>query len=168
MQHVLVEPCLRRRRNGGETQYQQHIPVYPMVLVDTLCVVDAAEHVGGVILRDSHDGLQEEEDVGDETQDCVGRFEVGAAVGDFVVFDYDQGSEEGEDGGYVEGGVDVGALFLLLGGVGWLEEEDGLGGEEDAGRVEELLGWFSLALTVKRKRREVGSMGIVPGGLRKA
>lgn len=35
--------------------------------------------------------------------------------------------------------MDVGALLLLLGGVGRLEEEDGLRGEEDAGRVKKLL-----------------------------
>ena len=34
--------------------------------------------------------------------------------------------------------MDVCALFLLLGGVCRLEKEDGLGGKEDAGRVEEL------------------------------
>lgn len=35
--------------------------------------------------------------------------------------------------------MDVGALLFLFGGVGRLEEEDGLGGEEDAGGVEELV-----------------------------
>jgi hypothetical protein len=40
--------------------------------------------------------------------------------------------------------VDVGALALLGGGVGGLEDEGGLGCEEDAGGIEEL-GVISLA-----------------------
>ena len=34
--------------------------------------------------------------------------------------------------------MEVGAEAFLGGGVGWLEEEDGLGGEEEGGGVEEL------------------------------
>ena len=36
--------------------------------------------------------------------------------------------------------MDVGAEILLVGGVGWLEEEDGLGEEEEGGDVEEGVG----------------------------
>ena len=61
-----------------------------------------------------------------------------AAVRDLVVFDYHKPCDEGEDGSDVQDGMDVRALFLLFGGVGWLEEEDGLGCEEDAGGIEEL------------------------------
>lgn len=50
------------------------------------------------------------------------------AVGDFVVFDYYERGEKGEDGEGVEEGVDVCAEVFLVGGVRWLEEEDGLGG----------------------------------------
>lgn len=138
MQHIFIEPRLRRRRNGGKAQSQQYIPAHAMILVNTLRVIHAPEHTRDVILCDAHDGLQEEENVGDQAEDGVGGFEVCAAVGDFVVFDDDEGGEEGEDGGHVEGGVDVGALSLLLGGMGWLKEENGLGGEEDACGVEEL------------------------------
>lgn len=48
-------------------------------------------------------------------------------MGDFVVLDDDEGGEKGEDGGGVEDGVDVGSCAFLGGGVGGLEEEDGLG-----------------------------------------
>ena len=50
-----------------------------------------------------------------------------AAVVEFVVFDYDEPSDGEEEGDIVERGVGVGSLFLLLGGVGWLEDEDALG-----------------------------------------
>lgn len=33
--------------------------------------------------------------------------------------------------------MDACALVFLLGGVSWLQDEDGLGGQEDAGGVEE-------------------------------
>ncbi len=62
------------------------------------------------------------------------------AVGDFVVFDDDEGGEESEGGSGVEDGVDVGAEVFLRGGVGGLQEEDGLGGEEEGGDVEEGVG----------------------------
>lgn len=138
MQHPLIEPCLRRRRHRHETHHQDRIPAHAMILVDLLCVSHAAEDGRGVELCDANGGLDEEEDIGDEAEDGVRGLEVRAAVGDFVVFDDDEGGEEREDGGGVEGGVDVGALGFLLGGVGGLEEEDGLCGEEDAGGVEEL------------------------------
>lgn len=63
-----------------------------------------------------------------------------AVVIEFVVLDDDEPGEEGEERGAVEEGVDECALFLLGGGVGGLEDEDGLGGQEDAGGVEELCG----------------------------
>lgn len=128
MQHPFVERCLRRRRHRHEAHGQNDIPAHPMVLVDTLGVIHAPEHFGGIVLRYPHDGLQEEEDVGDKAEDGVRGLEVRPAVADLVVFDYHQGGQEGEDGGCVQGGVDVGALPFLLGRVGRLEDEDGLGG----------------------------------------
>lgn len=68
----------------------------------------------------------------------MGGFEVRAGVGDLIVFDDDEGGNEGKNGGQVQDAVDVGALLFLFGGVGGLEEEDGLGGQEDAGGIEEL------------------------------
>ena len=109
-----------------------------MILPHRLRVLHAPVHGREVVLRDAHDGLDEEDDVGDEAKDGVRGLEVRAGVGDLVVFDDDEAGEEGEDGGAVQEGVDGGALAFLGRGVGWLEDEDGLGGEEDAGRVEEL------------------------------
>lgn len=140
MQGILVGACLRRGGDGDETHEQDEVAAHAVVLVDFLGVVDATEQGRDVVLGDSDDGLEEEEDVGDEAKDGVRGLEVVAAVGDFVVFDHDEGGDEGEDRGQVEDGVEVGALFLLLGRVGRLQEEDGLGGEEDAGGIEELRG----------------------------
>ena len=66
------------------------------------------------------------------------RLEVCAIMVEFVVLDYDEAGDGREDGEVVEGGVRVGALFLLLGCVGGLKDEDGLDEEEDGGGVEEL------------------------------
>lgn len=70
-----------------------------MVLVDGLGVVHAPEHTRRVVLRYPDNGLQEEEDVGDEPEDGVWGLEMRATVGDLVVFDDDEGGDEGEDGG---------------------------------------------------------------------
>ena len=64
--------------------------------------------------------------------------EVWVAILDFVVLDDDESGDGGEEGYVVQGGVGVGALFLLFGRVGWLEDEDALDEEEDGGGVEEL------------------------------
>lgn len=53
--------------------------------------------------------------------------------------------------------MNVGALLLLLGGVGGLEKEDGLGGEEDAGGVEEL--WTYSAGNPLTDAKEAGAQG---------
>ena len=58
---------------------------------------------------------------------------MGSFVAEFVVFDDDEAGDGGQGCDVVEGGVDVGALFLLFGGVGWLEDEDALDEEEDGG-----------------------------------
>ena len=47
---------------------------------------------------------------------------------DFVVLDDNEATEEGEDGGAVQSGVNVCASPFLGRGVGWLEDQDGLGG----------------------------------------
>lgn len=138
MQNVLVIIRLRCGRHRRERQYQQHIAAHAMILVHRLSIVDAAEHHWHVVLRDADEGLHDEEDVGDQAEDGVRGAEVLAAVGDFVVFDYYEAGDEGEDAGAVEDGVNGGALLFLFGGVGWLQDEDCLRAEEDAGGVEEL------------------------------
>ncbi len=69
-----------------------------MILVDALRSLRAPEYTRGIILGDADDRLKEKEDVGDEAEDGVRGLEVCAGVGDLVVFDDDEGGEEGEDG----------------------------------------------------------------------
>ena len=58
------------------------------------------------------------------------------AVCELVILNDDEGSKESEDGGPIENCVDVSTCTFLLRRVGGLEDEDGLGGQEDARRVE--------------------------------
>ena len=101
MQHIEIERRLRRGRHRRETQHQEHISAHAVVLVHRLCIIHGPVQFGGVVLRDAHGGLDGEEEVGDEAKDGVRGLEVGARVGDFVVFDHDEASKEGEDGGAV-------------------------------------------------------------------
>ena len=55
------------------------------------------------------------------------RFEVGSAVIELVDLDDDEACDAGGKRGIIDACMDVCALFLLLGGVGGLEDEDALG-----------------------------------------
>lgn len=127
MQHVDIGRRLRRRRNGREAEHQQHIAAHAMILPDRFGVVNPSIHGGEVILRDAHERLDGEHNVGDEPQNRVRGLEVSMLGFDFVVFDDDQAGEEGEDRGAVEDSVDVCALAFLFRRVGGLQHEDGLG-----------------------------------------
>lgn len=127
MQHILIKRRLGRRGNGRKRQDQDHIAAGAMIFPHGLGVIDAAEQCGDVVLRDADEGLEEEEDVDKETEDVVRGTEVGAVVGEFVVFDDDEAAQQGQNAGTVEDGVDGGALLFLGGGVRGLEHEDGLG-----------------------------------------
>lgn len=59
--------------------------------------------------------------------------EVFVAWSGFVDFDDDEADEEGADAEQVEEEVGKGASAFLGGRVGWLEDEGGLGYEEEAG-----------------------------------
>lgn len=138
MQNVLVEPSLRGSRDSDKAHNQYHVATHTMILVDALGLLRAPEYTGCVILGDADDGLNEEENVSDETEDGVRGYEVRAGVGDLIVFNDDEGGNEGQNGGQIQDAVDVGTLLFLLGGMCGLEEEDGLGGQEDAGGIEKL------------------------------
>ena len=111
-----------------------------MVLVERFRVVLASVEPGQEELCQAHHGLRPDKDIRDEAQYGVRRLEVLPAVADLVVLDDDQPCDGGEGCDIVERGVDVGALFLLLRGVGRLEDEDALDEEEDGGGVQELFG----------------------------
>jgi hypothetical protein len=138
LQHILVVIRLRSQRNRRQHRQQNHIPADAVVLVQLLRILHPAVQRGHKVLRDADDRLDEDQDVGDEAEDGVRRDKVRAAVADLVVFDHDQAGEGGEERDVVEGGVRVGALFLLRGCVGWLDDEDALDEEDEGGGVEEL------------------------------
>lgn len=111
-----------------------------MVLVNGFGIIDAAEKLRGVVLRYTDQHLKEKKDVGGETENPMGGCEMGGTVGEFIIFDDDEAGEKGKKASDVQGRVDVCAELFLLGGMCRLENEDGLGYEEKAGRVEELEG----------------------------
>lgn len=104
-----------------------------MILIASLRIANATEQRRGVERHEPDKSLHDEERVDGETEAGVHRREVLAVVGSFVVDDNGEPAEQGEDAQEVEGGVRVGADALLSGGVGGLEEEDGLGDEEEPG-----------------------------------
>lgn len=104
-----------------------------MVLVDALRVVYAAVQARGVVLRESDDGLDVDEDVEGKAQDGVRGLEVFVAGPRFVQFDDDETSGQGGGAKDVEEEVSECAGALLLGGMGRLKDEGGLDGEEEAG-----------------------------------
>lgn len=69
MQYILVVVSLCGGRNCGETQNQYHVTTHTVILVDTFRILDATKDVGGIVLSDADDRLQEEENVSDETED---------------------------------------------------------------------------------------------------
>ena len=71
MQHILIEPRLCRRRDRCKAEYEDHVTTHPMILINRLCVLGAAEQRWCVVLGNADNGLQEEEDVGDQTKDSV-------------------------------------------------------------------------------------------------
>lgn len=128
----------RRSADGRKSQRGDDIAADAVVLVDRLGVVDAAVQAGRVVLREADDGLDVEQNVECQTEDGVRGCKVLVPRAGFVDLDDDQAG--GQRGGAKEVEEQVGkcARALLIGGVGGLEDEGGLDGEEEAGRVEEL------------------------------
>ena len=63
-----------------------------------------------------------------------------AIVRDLVVLDDDQSSNQSIKGEVVKDEMQDCALAFLVGGMGWLEEKDGLCEDEETARVEERVG----------------------------
>lgn len=85
-----------------------------MPLVQLLGVVLAAVESGREVLRQTHHRLDQDQDVSYQAEDRVGRDEVGAVVGDFVVFDDYEAGDGRQEGDGVEGGVrDCAGAFLF-------------------------------------------------------
>ena len=140
LQRIDIEARLRSRTDRRQHHQQREVPKHSVVFIQRLRVLHATVYVRREVLRDAHNQLQDDHDVGHQAKDGVGGDEVVAVVVEFVVLDHDQAGDGGEEGDVVESGVRVGALFLLLGSVGWLEDEDALDEEEHCCGVEELAG----------------------------
>lgn len=69
--------------------------------------------LGQEILHDPHNSLQDDADVGDQTQDAVGGCKAGMVA--FVDFDDDESGEEGENAEGLESVVDFRSLAFLGG-----------------------------------------------------
>lgn len=142
LQHILIEVRLRRRGHGRQHGQQDDIAADAVVLVQLLGVLHAAVQLRHEVLRDADDGLDDGEDVRDQAEDGVRRFEVRAVVRELVVLDHDQAGDGAEQRDVVERRVRVGAFLLLLCRVRGLEDKDALDEEEEGGGVEKL--WSSV------------------------
>lgn len=105
-----------------------------MVLVEVLTGVDAAQDLAGEqILGYAEKGLQEDRDVGDQSEDAMRRDQAWMIA--FVDFDDDERGEKGERAECLDGVVNAGAEELVFGDCssGRLQDESGLDLEEERG-----------------------------------
>ncbi len=92
-----------------------------MIFVDRLGIVDAAEYAWDVVLRNSNESLDDEEDVNYQTDDVVGGAKVGTVVGKFVVLNNDKPANESQDADPVQDSMEVGTFLFLFRGVSGLK-----------------------------------------------
>ena len=85
-----------------------------MIFPYGLCIIFPAVYNGEVILRDTYQSLDDEENVGDQAEDSVWGHEMGSPVGNLVVLDDHEAGDKSENACDIEDGVDVGALVFLL------------------------------------------------------
>ena len=138
MQRVLIETGLGRCTDGDQAQHDYHVPAHAMILPHRLRLTNTAVQVRCIVLRDPHYGLYNEETVGDEAEDGMDRDKMLTSVCDFIILDNHETCNQGGEAAKVKDGMSVGALGLLLWGVGGLENEDGLCYQKNTGRIEEL------------------------------
>lgn len=137
VQNNNVVGCLRRRADRRKLQHQQGIATHAVVLVDLLPPLDTAEDLGGEeVLHDAHEHLQRDADVGDQTHHAMGRGE--ALVMALVDLDDDERGNESQVTQHIEAEMDACPERFLLGGVRWLQGQDGLHLEEHGRGVQEL------------------------------
>lgn len=113
-----------------------------MVLVDTLRVVHPAIQRRSVVLRETHKGLDEQQDIEYQTKDGVRRVEVITIVTDLVDLNDDKTGNEGRDAYKMKKKVRRCASALLARSMGGLEDEGCLCNKEKTGRVQELEGGY--------------------------
>ena len=90
MQGSRIEPCLRGYSDRYVAKCEEQVSTHAVIFIDGLGIIHTSIDAWGIILRDSHNSLNGKENVCDQSKDAVRRGEVGAAVGKFVVLDYDE------------------------------------------------------------------------------
>lgn len=93
MKRSRIKRRLRGRGHRDEREGQNQVAADTVIFVHCLGVIHAAEQGWRVELRDSHQTLDDQHNVGDEAADAVRRDEVVSAVGEFVVFDHDHAAD---------------------------------------------------------------------------
>jgi len=96
--------------------------------VARLGLVDAAEYdLRQVALRETDERLDEDEDIGHEAYEPVYAGELLLGMVRFVHLDNDEAGDQGAHVDEVESRMDIGAVYFVLPGGRWLEDEDRLG-----------------------------------------
>lgn len=137
MSHIQIIRRPTRRTHGRKSQRRNHIPADPVVLVRGLCIINAAIQRRCIVLCEPHDSLKEDGDVECKAEDGMRGLKVFVSGTGLVDLDDHKADEERGYADEVEEEVGQGAGAFLGGGVRGLEDESGLGYEEETSRVEQ-------------------------------
>lgn len=110
---ALVPTRLYRRADSREAQQERHVAARSVVFPDALGVGLATVQARSVVLCDAHEGLCPNHPVEGNAQVVVHGLEVGAAMVDFVVLDYNEAREQSQSTDAVQGRVERSANLLL-------------------------------------------------------
>jgi hypothetical protein len=108
--------------NRRQHQDQQHIPTQPMPLIQPFRRLLPSIHLRHKISSESHQCLNRQENISDQTQDAMRRFEMVGPASELVDFDDDQSSDQEVKSEIVEHEVRNCAAAFLGRGVGGLED----------------------------------------------
>lgn len=136
--YVQAVCCPSCRADRGQPQRRDDVSADPVVFIDALRLIHSAIQAWSVVLCEPNDGLDVHQDVESETEDRVRRLEVLVSGASLVHLDDNQTSSQGGGAEDMKEEVYECAGALLFGCVGWLQDEGGLDGEEEAGGVEKL------------------------------
>lgn len=134
---VIIRLC--SSYNYCQFQDEEYVSAHTVPFVYLLSVLDAAKDgLWEEVLRNTDGRLQEDDNVGYQAENSMDRGETGFRVALLVDLDDDEGRDEGQVCDGEESKVRESTGLLLLGGPGWLYDEDCLHSEQDSDRVEEL------------------------------
>lgn len=93
-----------------------------MIFVDGLCIIHTPIDARCIVLRDSHNSLNSEKDICDESKNAMRGGEMGAGVGEFVILDDYETGKKAQNGGAIDDCVYIGTEVFLLRSMRWLED----------------------------------------------